>query len=213
MTVKADSYNYKGTQDKPVSLPGEIFSAPINLSLMAQAVKVYLINQRQARAKTKRRGEVVGSTRKIWAQKGTGRARHGDRYAPIFVGGGVAHGPRGIAPKRLKLSQKMRQKALFSALTSCVKDKNLIVFNDADKIKLKTKFADKLFKKILGKESKKVLLITDSENKNIKRVSSNLAYVDQTGADSLNVYTILNHQKLVLTQEALSRLKDLFIKK
>lgn len=213
MAVKVNTYNYKGTKVNPVSLPGEIFSASINPQLVAQAVRVYLNNQRQARPKTKRRGEIVGSTRKIWAQKGTGRARHGDRYAPIFVGGGVAHGPRGLAPKKLKLSRKMRQKALFSALSNLVKEENLIVLKDADKINLKTKSADQLYKKILGSQIKKVLLVTNDDNKNIKRASKNLAYIDQTGVNSLNVYILLNHQKLIFTQEALVKLENLFINK
>lgn len=76
-------------------MPVAIFGGRFNDALVAQATRVFLSNQRRAKAKTKQRGEISGSTRKIWRQKGTGRARHGDRYAPIFVGGGVAHGPTG----------------------------------------------------------------------------------------------------------------------
>src|SRR3989338_4775942 len=83
-----------GKKTGTVTLPKEIFAVTVSPKLIAQAARVYSANQRQSSAKTKTRGEVTGSRRKVWRQKGTGRARHGDRYAPIFVGGGIAHGPR-----------------------------------------------------------------------------------------------------------------------
>jgi len=92
--LRADVYNTQGRVVSKVSLPKEVFGAKVNDNLMAQAVRVYLANQRMGTASTKNRGEITGSTKKIWRQKGTGRARHGSRKAPIFVGGGVAFGPR-----------------------------------------------------------------------------------------------------------------------
>ncbi len=98
-----DLFLISGEKAGKVTLPSEIFAAKINNQLMAQAVRVFLANQRKARAKTKTRGKVEGSGKKIWAQKGTGRARHGDRYAPIFVGGGISHGPTGKENFKLKM--------------------------------------------------------------------------------------------------------------
>src|SRR3989344_1755133 len=92
--LSADVYNTAGKNVSKVNLPKTNFGAKINDGLMAQAVRVYLANQRMGTASTKTRSEVKGSTRKIWRQKGTGRARHGSKKAPIFVGGGVAFGPR-----------------------------------------------------------------------------------------------------------------------
>ena len=120
-------YNVKGQSAGKVRLPKEIFGAKINRILMAEAVRIYLGNQRRAKAKTKDRSEVRGSRRKIWRQKGTGRARHGDRYAPIFVGGGRAHGPTGQENFRAKLTKKMKKAALFSALTTKQKQGEVLV--------------------------------------------------------------------------------------
>src|SRR3990167_4404213 len=87
-------YNIEGKEQKTVELPKEIFSVAVNPSLLAQSVRVFLVNQRQGNVSVKTRGEVIGSTRKIYRQKGTGKARHGAIKAPIFVGGGIAHGPK-----------------------------------------------------------------------------------------------------------------------
>ena len=95
----------KGKSKGQINVSNEIFGINPNKIVVAQAVRVHLTNQRQATAKSKTRGEVSGSGKKIWRQKGTGRARHGDRYAPIFVGGGVAHGPRGNQNVKRNLSK------------------------------------------------------------------------------------------------------------
>src|SRR6185437_7247197 len=115
--VSVDVVGIDGKVTGKIALPGEIFGEKLNKALLAQAVRVYLANQRQGNASTKTRGEVDGSTRKIYRQKGTGRARHGSVRAPIFVHGGIAHGPK---PRDFSLTmpQKMKQKALFSALST-----------------------------------------------------------------------------------------------
>jgi len=107
---------------KDAAFPKEIFAVKASDKLLSQYVYVYLNNLKKGRHKTKTRGEVAGSTRKIYRQKGTGRARHGDIKAPIFVGGGVAFGPTGQY-RRLKLTKKMRRKALFYALSLKLKEK------------------------------------------------------------------------------------------
>jgi large subunit ribosomal protein L4 len=119
--LKLSVYDLKGAIAESLTLPKEIFGAKINNSLMAQAVRVYLANQRRGTLKTKSRGEVAISTRKIYRQKGTGRARHGAKSAPIFVGGGIAFGPK---PRdfSMKLNQNMRRVALFSALSAKLRD-------------------------------------------------------------------------------------------
>src|SRR3989344_5782006 len=98
-TIKKDNlslsiYDIDGKVQKTVELPKDVFAVKVNSSLLTQAVKVYLTNQRQGNVKVKTRSEVIGSTKKIYRQKGTGKARHGAIKAPIFVGGGVAHGPK-----------------------------------------------------------------------------------------------------------------------
>jgi large subunit ribosomal protein L4 len=123
--LKVDVYNHKGEKTGSLSLPKEIFGQKINNKLLAQAVRVYRGRKRKASAKTKSRSEVVASKRKIWRQKGTGRARHGSRNAPIFVKGGVAHGPTGKQNFTKKLSKKMKKAALKSALATKAGDKKI----------------------------------------------------------------------------------------
>jgi len=136
---KVDVYNLSGIKSGQMELPKNIFAVKINESLMAQAVRVYLSNQRKSRTKTKSRGEIVLTKAKWFRQKGTGRARHGARSAPIFVGGGVAHGPTGEQNYHLKMSKKMKKQALFSALTSKFKANEVMVIKDLAKIEPKTK--------------------------------------------------------------------------
>ena len=121
-----DVYSTSGKKTSTTSVKKKFFEAKINSSLMAQAIRVYLSNQRQAPAKTKSRGEVKVTKKKVWRQKGTGRARHGSRNAPIFVGGGKAHGPSGTQNYKLKMSKKMKKASLFSALSEQFKAKKRI---------------------------------------------------------------------------------------
>lgn len=206
--ARIDVYNTKGEKKGKIQLPKEIFGAKINEQLMAQAVRVYLANQRKARPKTKARGEVAGSGRKIYRQKGTGRARHGDRYAPIFVGGGIAHGPRG-GVKRLKMSKKMRRLALYSALTSKLKEKNLIVIEGLEKIKPKTKEMAKIIQNL--KLEGKILLVLPEKIENVIRAARNIANLKLRQANILNTYKVLNGGKLILTKPSIKKLKETFL--
>lgn len=193
-----------------VKLPKEIFGVEVNKDLIALAVRVYLANQRKARAKTKRRGEVVGSRRKIWRQKGTGRARHGDRYAPIFVGGGVAHGPTGREDWKLKLSKKMRCKALFSALTSKLKEGEIIVVAGLEKVKPKTKEMAKVLQRLT--QSRKLTVILPKRTENVIRAARNIKGVSLAQANLLNTYEVLNGGTLIFMKESVDKLEETFLK-
>lgn len=210
---KADLYTITGRKSGQLSLPKEIFGAPINEQLMAQAVRVYLSNQRKAKAKTKTRAEVRGSRIKIWRQKGTGRARHGDKYAPIFVGGGRAHGPTGKENYKLKMSQIMKKKALFSALTSKLKEKEVIAVKGLAKVEPKAKAMAKTIASLPLKDKKKILLVLPSILDNVIRAGRNLAGLELTQANQLNTYQVLNHDQLVLMEESIEKLKETFTKK
>lgn len=211
---KADLYTMTGRKSGQISLPKEIFGVVINEQLIVQAVRVYLSNQRKAKAKTKTRADVRGSRRKIWRQKGTGRARHGDRYAPIFVGGGRAHGPTGEENYKLKISKAMRRKALFSALTSKLKDKEVIAIKGLTKIEPKAKAMATIINKLpLKKKKKKVLLVLPGILENVIRAGRNLAGVDLAQASQLNTYQILNHDQLVFMEGSIEKLKETFLGK
>lgn len=210
---KVDVYGLTGQKSGQIVLPSDIFAAQIRQPLMTQAVRVYLSNQRKAKAKAKTRAEVSGSGKKIWRQKGTGRARHGDRYAPIFVGGGVAHGPTGKENYKLKMPKKMRQQALFSALTSKFRDGELIIVSGLTKIEPKT---GKLVK-TLGKlkinpsvdgKNPKILIILPKILENVSRAARNIEGVKLALVNALNPYEILNGGKLIFMKEAIEKLKE-----
>lgn len=196
----------EGKKSGEVSLPGKIFGVKVNQPLMAQAVRVYLANQRKAKAKTKSRGEVEGSGRKIWRQKGTGRARHGDRYAPIFVGGGVTHGPKGNQNFKLKMSKKMKRAALFSALTSGLKEKKIVVVEGLALVKPKTKNMAKVLDN-LQLENLKVLIILPEKIETVLRAGRNLKNVGLVEANLLNTYQVLKPEKIVLMKEAIKKME------
>jgi large subunit ribosomal protein L4 len=196
-----------------VDLPENYFDAPVNEQLVAQAVKVYLSNQRKAYPKAKTRGEVAGSRKKIWAQKGTGNARHGDQYAPIFVGGGVAHGPKGDQNYYKKMPKKMKRKAVQAVLTDRQKEDRVKVVKDLKDIKLKTKEAKKVLEKIFDKElpgEGSCLLVLPEKWENAHRAFRNLAEVNITYLSQLNAYLLLKHEYVIFALEAI---KDLNKKK
>lgn len=212
MPVKVNVYDIKGKVVSSINLPKDIFAAKINPNLMAQAVRVYLANQRQGTSSTKTRGEVKGSTRKIYRQKHTGRARHGGIRAPIFVGGGIVFGPK---PRSYKLDfpKKMRRGALFSALTSKLKDKAIGVIAGLEKVAPKTKEFLPVFQKLLDEKKSpkmKLLLVIPDKMKNVSRGVKNIDFIDVFSPELLNTYQVLNHQKIVFAHEAISILEKTY---
>lgn len=217
MAIKTNIFSSKGRKlKKKVSLPEEIFKVKPNKKLVAQAVRVYLANQRQGTASTKSRSEVRGSRRKIWRQKGTGRARHGDRYAPIFVGGGIAQGPK---PRdfSLKMPQKMKRKALFGVLSFKLNQGDLLIVKNLKKIKPKSKEMLETMKnlKLKTKNQKlknRTLLVIPKKIEKIILAGRNLKNLEICLAQLLNPYQVLNCEKLVLMEEAIPVLKETFLK-
>ncbi len=204
--MKISIYDKNGKKtEKSMLLPKKIFEAKINLPLMAQAVKVFLANQRIAFPKAKTRSEVTGSTKKVWRQKGTGRARHGDRQAPIFVGGGKAHGPSGVK-KRLSLSKKMKQAALRSALSAKAGESAVFVVDGLEETTPKTKKAAGFLEK-LGIADKKATLYLSEKNDNIIRAFRNLPNVNIDLANKINAYQALSSGKIIFTKKAIEVLK------
>jgi len=201
-------YNLKAELVGQQDLSKEVFLAKINQTLLSQSVRVFLSNQRKAHARAKTRGEVAGTTKKVWSQKGTGRARHGDNRAPIFVGGGSAHGPQGDQNYSLKISKKMAKIAIRSTFSKFAQDKAIISIDQLDSIKPKTKQAqiliDKLSKvdKILQK-SKKIAVVINPAEKNPKICFKNLSSVNILNSNSLNPYTLLKYDFLIFSKDCL----------
>lgn len=183
---------------KALALPKELFGGKVNETLLSQAVRVYLSNQREGSAKTKTRGEVEGSTRKIYRQKGTGRARHGSIRAPIFVGGGIVFGPE---PRdfRLKLPKAMKREAILSALSARKSDTK--VLDMLDSVEPKTKQVAGIFESANIKGT--ILLVVPKEHANLSRGARNIDGVDCIRSLDLNPYVILTHKTIVFTKKSL----------
>jgi large subunit ribosomal protein L4 len=212
--LKIDVLDIKGKVSESMTLPSEIFKAKTNTSLMSQSVRVYLANQRKGTAKTKDRGEINRTTKKAWQQKGTGRARHGSKRAPIFVGGGVAFGPR---PKdfSLKISKKMKTLALFSALSGKLKNKEIKIVTGLEKIDPKTKIAAQVLQS-LELQKKKVLLVLPKMGKdsdNIYKAARNIKEVSILGANTLNTYKVLDNAGILIMKDAIEVIKNTFLRK
>lgn len=208
-----------------ISLPEEIFGAKINKHLISQAVRVYLANQRRGTSKTKSRGEVAISTRKIYRQKGTGRARHGAASAPIFVGGGIAFGPK---PRdfSLKLNQNMKRIALFSALSAKLKDGEIKIVTNLEKIEPKTKKMANAIKNLeLNGKNQQLLLVTPSfakasdgkpkageDFRNIVKAARNIEGLNIVPANLLNTYQVLVNRQILFMKDSIDSLKETFLK-
>lgn len=206
-SVKLPILSLSGREGGELLLPGVVFNAKVNLPLMAQAVRVFLSNQRKAFAKTKTRGEVRGSGKKIWRQKGTGRARHKDRYAPIFVGGGVTHGPKGNRNYKKKFSLKMKRASLCSALTLRLKEKNILAVEGFSEFGFKTKPVLTALRSRAGVvEGQKCLLVLSNLKGKVKKALRNVPFITVSSVADLNTYLVLNHNRLILTPKSVKNL-------
>lgn len=200
-------YSLTGRVAGSMVLPKDIFGVKVNKKLLAQAIRVYSTNQKTMAASTKTRGEVRGSTAKIYRQKGTGRARHGAIRAPIFVGGGIVFGPK---PKtvRLELPKKMKRGSLLSALSSKAIDKSIIGVSGLEKATGKTKEVVRFLNKVgkTGKKFKSALIVAAGKTDNVVRAARNIPGINVLPVNTINAYEILKHDTLLLTKEALERL-------
>lgn len=196
--VKVDLYSAKGNKKGSFNLPGG-FSEKANMKLLAQAVRVYEDRLHPGLSKVKTRGEIALSTRKIYRQKGTGGARHGAKSAPIFVGGGVAHGPKGIK-RELHLPSKMRQKALRVALGIKIKGGNLAVVDLLSSLK-KTKEVKDLLEKIKDGKNSKFTFVLSYENKDKILILRNIEDMKVIGFSNLNAYQVFNGGLILMDKE------------
>jgi large subunit ribosomal protein L4 len=210
--LKLSVYDLKGKVVESISLPKEIFGAKINNQLMAQAVRVFLFNQRRGTVKTKSRGEVNKTTKKVYRQKGTGRARHGAMSAPIYVGGGVAFGPR-QRDYSLSFPQKMKKASLFSALSAKLKDGEIKILTGLEKIEPKTKLMMSVIKNLnLETKNKKLLLITSAQAANILQAGRNIQGLTILDAKQINTYEVMDNKGIILMKGALEVIKDNLLK-
>ncbi len=205
-------YSLAGRASGTLTLPKEIFGQKVNKKLLSQAMRVYMTNQKSLPGSTKTRGEVEGSTAKIFRQKGTGRARHGGIRAPIFVGGGIVFGPK---PRkvRLELPQRMKKAALLSAFSVKAADKQLMGLSGLEKASGKTKEMVNLMSSVVSRQSsdKKqkqtgVLIVTSEKTDNVVRAVRNIPGIDVLPVNLINVYEVIKHDLLLITKEAVEKL-------
>lgn len=208
--VEAKQYAFEGGADPQViALEEEVFGAEINKDLLYRTVRMQRLNRRQGTSSTKTRGEVRGGGRKPWRQKGTGRARAGSRRSPIWVGGGTVFGPK---PRSydIKLTKKMLKKALSSALSDRAKDEKIALIDHIGFETPKTKDAVSLITRLRMTGTTLVVVGAGEYNRAVKKSFSNLPGVKCLACAGINVYDILRHEGLVLTNEALDELKERF---
>ncbi|MHB1956120.1 MAG: 50S ribosomal protein L4 [Sulfobacillus sp.] len=200
-------YDLQGQVVGEMELSERVFAAPVNLSLLHQAVVAYEANQRTGRADTKTRGEVRGGGRKPWRQKGTGRARAGTTRAPHWRHGGVVFGPH---PRDFSLNfpRKMRQAALRQALSAKLADSEFLVVNSLALPEIKTRQVVELVHKLdLGTN---VLFVTAEPEATLKLSTRNFQDIKTTTAQSLSVYNLLKYHRIVFDQDAVKAVEEVF---
>lgn len=187
-----------------ISVSDELFALRVHPQVLAQAVRVYLANLRQGTSKVKTRGEIKRTKKKWFKQKGTGNARHGARSANIFVGGGVAHGPKGIENWSLKLTSKLKTKALLGALN--VQLEKIFVIDYIKDLNGKTKEALTALSPIFSAGSR-ILVILPERNELVERGLRNISEVLIRTSQEVNALDILSADKIILTNESIKRLE------
>lgn len=204
--MKLQVINIEAKKSDNIELSDKIFSVDPNKNVIQSVIDWQLSRFKSRTAKTKQRNEVIGSTAKIYAQKGTGGARHSSRKAPIFVGGGVAHGPKGSVYKIKKINKKIKKIGLVHALSQKYKSNSLFVIEDFKKEIEKTK----LFNQFLEKNKLKNSLIILDKNSKIKIIKSvrnipNLKIIEQEG---VNIYDLLKYKNVIFTITSIKTLQD-----
>jgi len=203
--VKLDKISIDGKKDT-IEVLDKIFSAKINQKLVASVLYKTNANYKGRHAKTKQQNEVKGPTSKIYAQKGTGGARHASRKAPIFVGGGIAHGPKGeLAYKKRKLNKNEKKQSVASLITEKNNNKNLLILSDFNSEIKKTKEMNSIINKL---EISNSLIILDKNSKDkIEKSVRNIPNVKVTDVNHFSAYDIIKFKKVVFTESSVKELE------
>ena len=203
--MKIEKINLNGKKDI-IEVQDKIFSSKISYQTISNVIYKLNANFKGRKAKTKQKNQITGSTSKIYAQKGTGNARHASRKAPIFVGGGVAHGPKGESNYKIrKLNKSEKKLSVVSLISKKNLSKDLIIVDDFSKEIKKTKEMFKILKNINANNS---LIISDIKSKNnIYRSSKNLPKIKVTDVNHFSSFDLIKFKKLVLTETAVKEIE------
>ncbi len=203
--MKIDKFNIDGKKES-IEVMDKIFSAKINKKLISGVLYKINANYKGRKAKTKQKNEIIGSTSKIYAQKGTGNARHASRKAPIFVGGGIAHGPKGEKNYKIrKLNKNEKKMSVASLLSDKKKSSNLIVISDFKNEIKKTKEMNKILNKF---EANNSLIILDKNSKDkVFKSLRNLPNVKTTDINHFSAFDIIKFKKVIFTETSVKELE------
>ena len=203
--MKLDKINLDGKKSS-IEVLDKIFSAKINKKLVNTVLYKTNANYKGRHAKTKQQNEVSGPTSKIYAQKGTGNARHASRKAPIFVGGGIAHGPKGeLSYKKRKLNKSEKKQSIASLISDKIKNNNLLIFSDfSSKIK-KTKEMNLILKKF--QISNSIIILDKTSKDNVEKSIRNIPNIKVTDINHFSAFDIVKFEKVVFTETSVKELE------
>jgi len=203
--MKIDKLNIDGKKNS-IEVLEKIFAAKINKQLVSNVLYKTNANYKGRKAKTKQQNEIKGSTSKIYAQKGTGNARHASRKAPIFVGGGVAHGPKGeLKYKKRRLNKSEKKLSIASIITEKNKKSNLIIFDDFEKKILKTKEMSQILIKFEATNS--IMIVDKKSMDNIYKSTKNIPNIKITDTNHFSAFDLAKYKKIIFTETSVKELE------
>ena len=204
--MKIPILNIDGTKGSSVEISDKLVNLKVNHKLIKYVIDWQLNHAKPRTAKTKQRNQITGSTKKIVAQKGSGGARHASKKAPIFVGGGVAHGPKGAVYKNKKINKKVRKLALAQTLSKKNLDKNLYILADVKKEIKKTKEFNKF---LLKNKLKNILIISDEDSlKNINKSARNIKDLKLIKYEGTNIYDLFKYKNVIITSTSVKKIQE-----
>ena len=204
--MKIPILNIDGTKGSSVEISDKLINLKVNHKLIKYVIDWQLNHSKPRTAKTKQRNQIVGSTKKIVAQKGSGGARHASKKAPIFVGGGVAHGPKGAVYKNKKINKKVRKLALAQTLSKKNLDKNLYILADVKKEIKKTKEFNKF---LIKNKLKNILIISDEDSlKNINKSARNIKDLKLIKHEGTNIYDLFKYKNVIITSTSVKKIQE-----
>ena len=204
--MKIPILNIDGTKGSTVEISDKLINLKVNHKLIKNVIDWQLNHAKPRTAKTKQRNQIAGSTKKIVAQKGSGGARHASKKAPIFVGGGVAHGPKGAVYKNKKINKKVRKLALAQTLSKKNLDKNLYILADVKKEIKKTKEFNNF---LLKNKLKNILIISDEDSlKNINKSARNIKDLKLIKHEGTNIYDLFKYKNVIITSTSVKKIQE-----
>tara|TARA_B100000963_G_scaffold163837_1_gene142337 strand:+ start:2869 stop:3504 length:636 start_codon:yes stop_codon:yes gene_type:complete len=204
--MKVPVLNIEGTKANTIEVSDKLLNLKVNHKLIKFVIDWQLNHAKPRTAKTKQRNQIVGSTKKIVPQKGSGGARHASKKAPLFVGGGVAHGPKGANYRIKKINKKVRRLALAQTLSKKNLDKNLFILEDVKKEIKKTK----VFNKFLEKNKLlNTLIISDADSlKNINKSARNIKNLKLIKHEGTNIYDLFKYKNVIITSTSVKKIQE-----